>query len=87
MIDRLCAVRLLKHHESETARRLLIDLASDTEPSIKAAALVRLNEIDSNLVLPLADSAMKNDDPHVREQGLLAYLKLPTRERRLRHAR
>ena len=46
-----------------------------------AARPKRLNEIDSVLVLPMAEAAMKHADQHVREQGAAAYLKLPTVER------
>lgn len=69
VINRRCAVRLLRRHASEPARRSLIGLAGDDEPSLAAAALERLNEIDSNLVLPLAGAAMKNADANVRLQG------------------
>ena len=76
-----CAIHLLRRHSGEAARRLLIGLSGEAEPSIVAAALERLNEIDSNLVLPLAEAAMKNADANVRLEGAAAYLKLPTIER------
>jgi len=78
IINRRCAIHFLARHESEVARKQLIEMATDTEPSNAAAALQRLNEIDSNLVLPLAETAMKNADVHVRMQGAIAYIKLPT---------
>jgi len=78
IINRRCAIHFLARHDSEVARRQLLELATDAEPSNAAAALLRLNEIDSNLVLPLAELAMKNADVHVRMQGAIAYIKLPT---------
>ena len=80
-VNQLCAVRLLSRHTTESAQRLLIELAGCEEPVVAAAALVRLNEIDSALVLPLAESAMNSRDEHVRLQGAAAYVKLPTPDR------
>lgn len=80
-VDRLCAIRLLARHASDSSRQLLIELASDAEPSIAAASLRRLNEIDPALVLPLAETAMKNADAHVRKEGAKAYLSRPNPER------
>ena len=81
VINRHCAIRLLTRHGSEPSRQLLIELATDAEPSIAAAALERLNEIDPALVLPFAERAFANADVHVREQGARSYLSLPTTER------
>ncbi len=81
LINRLCAIRLLSHHESELARTKLTELAQDAEPSIVAPALKRLNEIDPVLVLPLAEAALNQSDAYVREQAVFAYLSLPTAER------
>lgn len=78
LINRLCAVRFLARHTSESARRLLIELASDPEPSLAAAALRRLNEIDPELVVPLAEQAMRNADPLVRKAGAFAYIHRPS---------
>ncbi|WP_237729406.1 HEAT repeat domain-containing protein [Schlesneria paludicola] len=81
-LNRLCAIRLLDRHNSESARQLLIELvAADKQPVIVTPALERLNAIDSRLVLPLAANAMKNADQRVREQGALAYMRYPTVER------
>ncbi|MEO1998574.1 MAG: HEAT repeat domain-containing protein, partial [Planctomycetaceae bacterium] len=76
-VNQLCAIRLLARHSSEGARQLLIDLASHEEPVVDAAALQRLNEIDSSLVLPLAKSAIQSSDPQVRRQGAMCMLRLP----------
>ncbi len=76
-VNQLVAVRLLARHSSEGARQLLIGLASHDEPAVAAAALQRLNDIDSSLVLPLAESAIQNSDPQVRRQGAICMLRLP----------
>lgn len=81
IVDRLCAVRLLARHVSEKSRTLLIELAQDAEPSIAAAALTRLNEIDPSLVLPLAEFAMSRPDPHVRRHAAESFIQRPTPER------
>jgi HEAT repeat protein len=81
LVNQLCAVRLLARHDDEFSRRLLIGLATDAESSIAAAALGRLNQINPELVLPLAEQAMQRTDQHVREQGAVAYLALPTPDR------
>lgn len=81
LINRLCAVRLLARHSSEHTRQLLIELAGDKEPSLVAAALRRLNEIAPELVVPLAEQAMQNPDPHVREAGASAWILQPSPER------
>lgn len=81
IVNRLCAIRLLARHTDDASRQLLIELAVDAEPAIAAAALRRLTEIDPALVLPLAETAMKNADPEVRRQGANAYLVLPNRDR------
>lgn len=80
-ISHLCAVRLLAGDQSDNARTLLIGLAADAEPAVAAASLRRLNEIDTALVVPLADNAMKHPDPRVRGEGAKAYLAHPTVER------
>jgi hypothetical protein len=77
----LCAVHFLKRHSSEQARRLLIELAGEREPSLAAAALRRLNEIDAELVVPLTDEALHSDDPRVREAAANAYIRRPSPER------
>jgi HEAT repeat protein len=79
--DRLCAAGLLRRHDSQAARSTLLRLATDTEPAVAAEALTRLNEIDHALVVPLAESVLKNRDANVRRQGLLALAALPTPDR------
>ena len=80
-INRLCALGFMTRHSSESAQQLLIDLAADIEPSVAGQALRRLNDIDSALVVPLAELAIKNSDPQVRAEGAKAYLQLPSPER------
>lgn len=81
LINRLCAVRLLETHSSPEAQKLLERLAVDQQGSVAAAALKRLNAIDSDLVVPFAENAMKHPDQHVREEGVAAYLQRPTTDR------
>ncbi len=80
-VNQICAVRLLARHTGPEATRLLTELASHNEPVIASAAMERLNEIDSNLVVGLVDAAVKSKDTRVRLQGVVACLKLPTAER------
>ena len=80
-INRHCAVRYLSRHSNESARKILAEVATDREPSVAAAALERLHQIDSALVLPFAELAIQSNDVNVRSQAALAYLKLPTIDR------
>lgn len=80
-VNRLCAAYLLQKHSSDPARKLLLEFAVDKDPSLAALALARLNEIDPELVVPIAISSMKNADPKVREQGAICFLKLPQPDR------
>lgn len=77
----IAACRLLARHDSEDARKILTELASRQESVVAASALNRLLEIDSSLVLPLAEVAMNHADPNVRRAGASAYLQQPTEER------
>lgn len=77
-VNQLCAIRLLGQQDSDESKSLLVELAAHQEPVVAAAALTRLNEIDSNLVLPMAKSALENPDARVRSQGIMAFLNLPT---------
>jgi len=81
LVNPICAVRLLATHTSDRAKQLLVEFAGHAEPAVAAAALSRLNEIDSALALPLAEAAMRNPDAHVRLQGASTYLKHPTADR------
>ena len=81
LINRLCAVQFLARHTSEPARSILIELGHDAEPSLAAAALRRLNEIDPELGVPLAEDALRSADPQVREAGANSYIKRPSQDR------
>ena len=80
-VNRLCAAYLIAKHTSEPARRLFLEFAVDKDPSLAAFALNRLNELNPELVLPLAIDSMKNADPKVREQGAICYLQLAQPDR------
>ncbi len=81
LIESLCAAAVLSRHQSVQAQQLLAQLARDAEPAIATAALARLLAIDVQLVLPLAEEAMRNADANVRRQGATAYVQRPTPER------
>lgn len=81
VLNRLCAGLLFARHNSEAARLALIKWAVDSEPGVAAQALSRLHAIDPDLVLPLADQAMQNADPKVRQLGADAYITRPNSER------
>jgi HEAT repeat protein len=81
LVNRLCAVRLLARHSSNHAQRLLVELAGESDPAVVAGALRRLNEIDPELVAPLAEQALQSADPHVREAGANAWIRRPSPER------
>lgn len=80
-VDRICAVRLLARHSSESARTSLLKLAVDPQPAVAAAALGKLLELNPDLVIPLAEQSMQNADPIVRQRGAAAYAARPNPER------
>jgi HEAT repeat protein len=79
--NNLCVIKMLARHSSDKAISILSELAADTEPSVAAAALRRLNEIDVSLTLKFADQSLRSPDVRVREQGAVPFLKFPTPER------
>lgn len=81
IIDRLCAVSLLKRHQAVAAQALLIRLAQDQEPSVAAAALETLFLIDPALVLPLASQAAASRDVNVRRVAARTWITLPDPQR------
>ncbi len=81
LVNSICTCRLLARHDSEAARTLLIELAGHQRSIVATSALNRLLEIDSTLVLPLAETAINHTDPNVRRAGAAAYLQHPTPER------
>ena len=66
VIDRVIAARSLRGHSSEVAKTVLVELAQDDESSAAAIALNRLLEIDLDLIVPLAESALAKGDVNVR---------------------
>ena len=80
-VNSICACHLLARHDSEEAKKLLSELATHPQPIVAAHAMNRLLELDSKLVLPLAESAMNHTDPRVRLAGATALLRNPTTER------
>ncbi|MEX2025867.1 MAG: hypothetical protein WEH44_01180, partial [Pirellulaceae bacterium] len=81
LMDRLCAAALLARHRSAKAQEILARLAKDAEPAVASAALAQLHASDVELVLPLAEEAMRNADANVRREGASAYVLRPTPER------
>jgi HEAT repeat protein len=78
ILHRLCAVALLRRHTSAHSRELLAGLARDEDPTVKEQALGVLHSIDPALVLSLAEDAMQNADPKVRQRGADAFFAVPT---------
>ena len=87
IVNRLCAVSLLKQHRGQTEQSLLVRLAQDEEPTITAAALTSLNVIDPQLILPIGEQVLLNRDANVRLQGVATYVTLATPDRVARLAR
>ncbi len=81
LVNRLCAARLMTRHGGAVGQTLLTDLAIDVEPAVAVIALRRLIEIDAQLVLPMAEKAMQNDDAKIRQCGADACLLAPDPER------
>ncbi len=69
LVDRLVAASLLREHEGEAARELMLELAVDAEPAVAAIALGSLLEIDPLLVVPIAERTVESDDANVRRLG------------------
>ncbi|MBS0263623.1 MAG: HEAT repeat domain-containing protein [Planctomycetes bacterium] len=81
VLNRLCAVELLVRHAGTEPQELLLKFAVDPEPAIARIALARLLEIDTQLVIPIAEASMNSPDVHVRTHGSTAYIANPTPER------
>ena len=77
-IDRVIAARFLGGHSSESAKTVLVELAQDDESSAAAIALNRLLEIDLDLIVPLAESALAKGDVNVRWPVAKTLLARPT---------
>ena len=81
LLSQLCAVRLLVQHSSSEAVSLLVELAGRPEPAVAAAAMERLNAVDSKAMQPLIEAAFSNPAVDVRKQAVVAALQLPALER------
>jgi HEAT repeat protein len=77
VLDRLCAVRLLSRHTGEVSQNLLLQFALDAEPAVAIVALTQLIEVAAQKVVPIAETAMRNADPLVRQRGAEAYVLFP----------
>ncbi len=74
-LNRIVAARLIRWHSSESAQELLIELAQDDESSVALVALRRLEELNPDLILPLAQGCLGRGDANVRRvvaQALIA---------------
>ena len=63
------------------SRRAALAAGLTAISGVAAAALVSLNANDPNLVVPIAEQAMRNDDANVRREGVAAFNARPTPER------
>lgn len=81
LVNRVCAILLFIRHSSEPSRTALQKWATDPEPAVAGAALERLLQIDPELVIPLAEGAIKSLDPKVRQRGSEAYVARPNPQR------
>lgn len=77
----LCGTALLAHHRSPAAIELHQQLGRDAEPTVAAASLRSLAAIDFQLILPLAEDALKSADVNLRRVAVDCYVTLPTPER------
>lgn len=81
LIQRLCAISLLKRHNSEKSQQLLVELFRDPAGPVASAAIERLLEIDPALVRELVPAAWKHPDVKVRRAAAECLIALPTPER------
>lgn len=77
-IDRLLAARLLRYHESDAAKLLLVQLAVDPEPAVAVTALEKLLEWDPASILPVSELALRQGDARVRRIVADALLACPS---------
>ncbi|MFO0936804.1 MAG: HEAT repeat domain-containing protein [Gemmataceae bacterium] len=75
--DTLAAVTLLQNHSGPEAVRRLQEYARNRETSVAAVAAKRLLAIDPNLVLPVLDVLLANDDEAARGLAVETMLRLP----------
>jgi len=80
IVQRLAAAALLRHHAGADTIGILQQLATDAEPTVSAAALERLVEIDPKLVLPVLPRVLPNPDAKVQLNVLKVLNTLATQE-------
>ncbi len=75
---RLAAAALLRQHRGGPAVALLKTLAGDAQPAVATAAVVRLLELDPELVRPLAPTLAGSPDAGLRGQAVETFRRLPS---------
>ena len=78
--DRLVAARMLAGHRQPEAERLLVELAVDKQPSVRAIALETLLAIDPSLIFPILQDTLACGDANVRQWGAKAIVAKPSPE-------
>jgi len=68
----------LRHHSGDATIKQLQVFAIDSEPSVAAIALARLEELDPKLVVPSLDAVLGNPDAKVRGFGVEVLFRLPS---------
>ena len=80
LVDRLVAVRMVAAHRGGDAEAFLVQAAADPEPSIAAAALRNLYQIDPGLILPIVEEVVASKDAKVRRWGAEALVARPSND-------
>jgi HEAT repeat protein len=75
---RLVAVSLLRYHKSDDAINVLQRLAEDPEPAVAAIAVVRLIEINPDLVVPTVERLLASSDSTLRSEAVEILFHRPT---------
>lgn len=78
--DRLVAARMLAGHRQPEAERLLVELAVDRQPAVRAIALETLLAIDPSLIFPILQDTLACGDANVRLLGAEAIAARPSPE-------
>lgn len=65
-IDRLVAATLLSHEGSLSKESVLVELAQDPEPAVAAVAWSRILKTNPDLVVDLAEQAIRSSDGKIR---------------------
>lgn len=78
--DRLVAARMLAGHRQPEAESLLVELAVDKQPSVRAIALETLLAINPSLIFPILQETLACGDANVRQSGAKAIVARPSPE-------